>query len=75
MLVLTRKIGEEIEIDVKAPCTIVVVLTELRGNSSARIGIDAPDCAVIRRPPVPPAYDAAREYARREARERMESPR
>jgi carbon storage regulator len=45
MLVLSRKIGEQIVVDDK----IVITLVEIKGDKRILIGIDAPDNIIIRR--------------------------
>lgn len=45
MLILSRKIGEQIVVDDK----IVITLVEIKGDKRILIGIDAPDNIIIRR--------------------------
>lgn len=50
MLVLSRKVGEEIVIDER----IVVKLITVRGDKSVKLGFEAPSGVSIRRSELPP---------------------
>ena len=49
MLVLSRRVGETIELKWPDGRTVVVSLVKVKGTTTARIGIEAgPDCRILR---------------------------